>query len=102
VKYVILIYSRNPLPTPALLTELTSSGELIDHVSLADPVNTKTILPRGILNAPLPTGHDHLTAYLIIDCDTPTRATEIATRLPTTHPCAVELRPIMEPSGLEM
>ncbi len=104
MKYVILIYSRGPLRTfcPANLTELSESGELVAHLPLADPVNTRTILTRGIVNGPLLPGHDQLTGYLVIDCDTLDRATAIAARLPDSRCHAVELRPVMEPSGMEM
>ena len=104
MKYVILIYSCGPRRTscPATLAELTESGELVANVPLADPVNTRTILTRGMVNGPLRPGHDQLTGYLVIDCDGLDRATAIAAGLPDAHCHAVELRPVMELSGMEM
>ena len=40
--------------------------------------------------------------YLIIECDRPERATEIAARWPNARFCAMEVRPVMDTSGAEM
>ena len=45
---------------------------------------------------------EQLGGYLIIDCESPERATEIATRWPNARLCAMEVRPIMQEAGTEM
>jgi hypothetical protein len=129
VKYLLLIYSNpesweHPLflhqhetlspeerearltEFTALLTEIAESGELIHHGPLADPINTKTVRMRGTglaaTDGPFLETKEHLAGYFVVDCDSPERATEIASRFPDARLCAVEVRPIMDLSGMEM
>jgi hypothetical protein len=131
VKYMLLIYSnpenwehpmflRNPeflaLPeeeraklarhAEALHKEIVESGELIVGVALADPLNTRTARVRdgvpATTDGPYLETKEHLAGYFVIDCDTPERAAEIASRFPDARFGAVEVRPIMDTSGQEM
>ncbi|WP_116045031.1 YciI family protein [Amycolatopsis palatopharyngis] len=90
----------------ALFTEITESGEFIDSAPLADPINSKTVRVRdkglAITDGPFVDAKEHLAGYFVIDCETPERATEIASRFPDARDCAVEVRPIMEIAGMEM
>ncbi|RZQ61113.1 YciI family protein [Amycolatopsis suaedae] len=128
MKYMILIYS-NPVSWEhpmflnhvdsraeerdarmsefnALLTEIAESGELVDSAPLADPLNTKTVRVRDDVPAttdgPFLDSKEHLAGFFIVDCDSTERATEIAARFPDARYSAVEVRPIMDLSGLEM
>jgi hypothetical protein len=119
VKYMLLIYD-NPdtreaffgesgaalmSEVGALMNELTQSGELVGGEGLADPSNTKTIRPHAgvpvITDGPFAEAKEHLGGYLIVDCESPERATEIAARWPNARFCAMEVRPIMDPAGME-
>jgi hypothetical protein len=68
----------------ALLKELTESGELVGTQALADPSNTKTVRVRdgvpAITDGPFAEAKEQLGDYLIVDCASPERATEIAAR----------------------
>jgi len=131
MKYLLLIYSnpeswehpmfvRNPgflaLPeaereamlrqADALYQELHESGEFVVGTALADPVNTRTVRVRDGLPAttdgPYLEAKEHLAGYVVVDCDSPERAAEIASRFPDARFSAVEVRPIMDQSGQEM
>jgi hypothetical protein len=119
MKYMLLIYD-NPDTRQAffggggaelmsevdtLMKELTQSGELVGGEALADPSNTKTIRPRDgipvVTDGPLAEAKEHFGGYLIVDCESAERATEIAARWPNARFCAMEVRPIMDPAGME-
>jgi hypothetical protein len=89
-----------------LLGELTESGELLSTHGLADPANTKTVRVRdgvpAVTDGPLAEAKEHFGGYLIVECETPERAVEIAVRFPASQFHPLEVRPIMEPSGEEM
>ena len=120
MKYLLLIYD-NPETreaffgegadelmgeVDALLRELTDSGELVGTQALADPLNTKTVRVRddvaAITDGPFAEAKEQLGGYLIVDCESPERATEIAARWPNARYCAMEVRPIMDEAGTEM
>ena len=90
----------------ALLEEITESGELIGGETLAGPAGTRTVRVRGgvpaIAEGPVGDAGEQLAGYVLVDCESIERATEIAARLPGAGLCAVEVRRIMEPSGQEM
>jgi hypothetical protein len=89
-----------------IMRELTESGELVGGEALADPSNTRTVRVRdgvpAITDGPFAEAKEHMGGYLIVECDTPERATEIAARWPNARFCAMEVRPIMDTSGAEM
>src|SRR3954471_16681836 len=68
----------------ALMAELKASGELIGANALADPSNTKTIkLVDGapaVTDGPLAEAKEHFGGYLLLECESVERATEIALR----------------------
>ncbi|QWF84717.1 YciI family protein [Amycolatopsis sp. CA-230715] len=89
-----------------LMGEIAESGELVDGQPLAAPALTKTIRARAdglqTVDGPFAESKEQLAGFFVIDCETPERAAEIAGRLPDTRFGAVELRPIMSGSGMEM
>jgi hypothetical protein len=89
-----------------LMKELTDSGELIGQGALSDPSNTKTIkLVDGapaVTDGPLAEAKEHFGGYLLLECETPERAQEIAMRWPSARFNPLELRPLMSPDGAEM
>ncbi|MBO2451575.1 YciI family protein [Actinomadura barringtoniae] len=131
MKYLILVYGnpenwehpmflRNPeflaLPEEerAELTrqaedlhkEITESGELLVGAALADPVTATTFRGSGGLpvatDGPYLEAKEQLAGYFVVDCESPERAAEIASRFPDARLAAVEVRPIMDMSGQEM
>ena len=89
----------------ALMEELTKSGELVGGEALADPSTSRTVRFVGgavaVTDGPLAEAKEHFGGYLIVDCDTIERATEIATQWPSTRFSPMEVRPIMEHSGAD-
>src|SRR5436305_7107092 len=100
MKYMLLIYD-NPdtrelflgpdgaelmAEMEGLMAELTESGELIGGEALGDPSQTKTVRPRGgapvITDGPLAEDKEHFGGYLLLECESIDRETEIAARWP--------------------
>jgi hypothetical protein len=131
VKYLILIYSnpenwehplflRHPdyLALPAAQREelarqaqaghreITESGELIAGEALASPARTRTVRVRdgvpAVTDGPYQETKEELAGYLVVDCDNPERAEQIAAGIPDARFAAVEVIPIMDLSGQEM
>lgn len=87
----------------ALMQELTGSGELVGGEALADPAQTRSIRPREgvpvVTDGPLAEAKEHFGGYLIVDCETIERASEIASRWPNARFAAMEVRPLMNAGG---
>lgn len=119
MKYLLLIYS-NPTSWAhlsrhmeqsmrehyAINAELVESGEGVGGAALADPVNTRTIKVRDgvatVTDGPYLEAKEHLAGYYLVECDSQQRAIEIAARIPDAKYNAVEVRPVMNPNGMEM
>ena len=117
MKYMLMLYDNDatraaffgPRSEPlgaevrALMDELRGSGELVATDPLTDPVQTKTVRPGGaapvVTDGPLAEAKEHFGGYLILDCETPERALEIAVRWPSSRFAPLELRPIMDMGG---
>ncbi|MFD9963528.1 YciI family protein [Amycolatopsis sp. NPDC058986] len=89
-----------------LLREIVESGELVGGEALADPSQVKTVRVRegapATTDGPYLEAKEHLAGYFVVDCESPERAAEIASRFPDARFAAVEVRPIMASSGQEM
>lgn len=120
MKYMLLIYN-NPATyatwsdqeraalfgeVDAIMKEITESGELISTDALADASNARTVRVRdgvpAITDGPFAEAKEQLAGYLIVECETPERALDIAARWPDAKYFAMEVRPIMDTSGMEM
>jgi len=120
VKYLLMIHV-NPTILDALSEEdrvaifaahdalqgpIRESGELVGFAALAEPANTKTVRVRGGLPAttdgPYVEAKEFLAGFYIVDCESVERAAEIAAQIPDAAWTAVEVRPVMDESGLEM
>ena len=114
MKYMLLIYdnadTRDIFFGPdgaglmaemdAIMAELTASGELIGGEALADPSRTQSVRPGAdgtpaVTDGPLAEAKQHFGGYLIVDCETPQRAAEIAARWPSAKFTPLEVRPLM-------
>jgi hypothetical protein len=89
-----------------LLKEIAESGELIDSAALADPMLSRTIRFRdglpAITDGPFADAKEQMAGFFLLDCETPERAAEIAARFPDARNAGVEIRPVMDLSGMEM
>ncbi|APE34914.1 hypothetical protein BOX37_14235 [Nocardia mangyaensis] len=120
MKYLLLIYSapqtwsaltpeeraRVVREHSALERELTESGEYIGGSALADPEQSKAVRFRDgspvVTDGPYLEAKEHLAGYDMIDCESMERAMEIVARNPHIRLGGVEVRPLIDPCGLEM
>ena len=84
---------------------LRDSGELVGFAALADPANSATVLVHegvaAVTEGPCePAGV--LTGLYLVDCESADRARELARQVPGAALTAVEVRPLMTESGMEM
>jgi hypothetical protein len=123
MKYVILIYS-NPQSRElwgqfseaeraegwraygALTNDLAGSGELIVTEALADPSLAKRITVREgrtiATDGPFPEMKELLAGFYLIQCESLERAIAHAARVPEAEYGLVEVRPVMELTGMEL
>jgi len=120
MKYMLLIYD-NPdtrelffsdegrallAEMDSIMNELRESGELVGTEALADPSNTRTVRVQGgvpvVTDGPLAEAKEHFGGYLVVDCESIERATEIAVRWPSARFCPLEVRPIMDTGAADV
>ena len=120
MKYLLMIYQnpeafeslteaeRNAVmaEVDTLFEELTRSGEWIGGEALAHPSTTRTVRVRDgvpvVTDGPFGEAKEQLAGYTLVECDTPQRALEIATRWPDARFGAMVVRPLMDHGGAEM
>jgi hypothetical protein len=122
MKYLILIYS-NPASRAvweglsdaqraafgrghvALSQELAASGELVISEGLADvSLATRVRVREGhtlTSDGPFAEAKEHLAGFYLVDCESLDRAIEHAARVPDAAYGEVEVRPVLDLSGLE-
>jgi hypothetical protein len=115
MKYMLLIY-ENPGTREAFFADeklraemnayvdgLTESGEFVGGEGLADPSTARVVrIQNGVpavTDGPFMEAKEYFGGYMIIDCDSIERATEIATLFPVVG--AMEIRPLMDGGGAE-
>jgi hypothetical protein len=120
VKFMLLIYS-NPESWAGLSAEqreglarshseltheLTEQGLLVSSAGLADPITTRTVSVREdaltTTDGPYAEAKEHLAGFYLVECETIDQAIGYAARMPDAKYLAVEVRPVMDTSGLEM
>ena len=120
VKYVLLIYS-NPESWASLSAEqreglsrahedlsreLSEQGLLVSAAGLADPITSRTVSVRDdtttTTDGPYAESKEHLAGFYLVECDDIDQAIGYAARMPDAKYVAVEVRPVMDTSGLEM
>ena len=98
-----LEFSRGHL---ALSDSLAASGELIVSEGLADPSLAKRVSVRDgqtmTSDGPFAEVKEHLAGFYLIECESIERAIEHAARVPDAAYNEVEVRPVLDLSGLEM
>ena len=90
----------------AIMKELIDSGELVGGEALADPSQTKTVRSSGatavVTDGPFAEAKEHLGGYLMVECESVERATEIAKRWPKGDGGAMEVRAIMNTAAVDV
>jgi hypothetical protein len=113
VKYMVLIYNRPGFvdelseaerqelfgEVDRIMKELTESGELLGGEALGGPEVTKTVRVRdgapAITDGPFIEAKEQFAGYLLVDCASEERATEIAASWPDAKMFAMEVRPVL-------
>jgi hypothetical protein len=82
------------------------SGELIDSQAVADPSTSAVVRVRGgvatVADGPYLESPIQLAAYYLVDCEDRDRAVELAATIPAARFDAIEVRPVMLATGMEM
>ena len=90
----------------ALSAELAETGELVASEGLADPALAKRVTVADnrtvISDGPFAESKEHLAGFLLVDCDSEDRALAIAARVPDAVWGLVEVRPVLDLSGMDM
>ena len=90
----------------ALTESLAASGELVVSEGLADPSLAKRVSVRDgrtiTSDGPFAEVKEHLAGFYLVECDSIERAIEHAARVPDAAYSEVEVRPVLDLSGLEM
>ena len=90
----------------ALTEDLAASGELIVSEGLADPSLAKRVSVREgrtmTTDGPFAEVKEHLAGFYLIECESIDRAVELAARVPDATLGNVEVRPVLDLSGLEL
>lgn len=85
---------------------LRDTGELVGFAALADPANSSTVSVRdgvaAVTEGPCEPAGGVLTGLYLVDCESADRARELAGQVPGAALTAVEIRPLMTESGMEM
>lgn len=115
MKYMLLIYSDENAWTESeqeqcyaesieLTHQLRANGQYI-AASPLEPVSTATSVrvrkgKQLVTDGPFAETHEQLGGYFLIDARDLNEAINIAGRIPAAHKGTVEIRPVMELSGL--
>jgi hypothetical protein len=119
VKFVLSVYA-DPVAMAALpaaerdavldhadfVATARESGELVDHQAVADPSTSAVVRVRDglatVADGPYLPSPVQLAAYFLVDCEDRERAIELATSIRAARYDAVEVRPVMLGSGMEL
>jgi hypothetical protein len=120
VKYLLMIYLNPTLFETLSQAErdaifaghdefqkvLKDTGELVGFAALADPSTSKTVRVRdeepAVTDGPYVEAKEFLAGYYVVECETAERAADLGAMIPDAKLTAIEVRPVMESSGLEM
>ena len=88
----------------ALREDLTASGEMIVSEALADPALAKRVTARDgaamTSDGPFAEVKEHLAGFFLIECESMQRAVSLAGRIPEAAYGLVEVRPVLDVSGM--
>ena len=120
MKYMLLIYV-NPATLQSFSEEemneifraheefqkvITESGEMVNTKALADVSSTATVRVRDgatvVTDGPYLEAKEHFAGYYLVDCERRERAIELAAMIPDAKFSAMEVRAVLDESGMEM
>ncbi|MEU4575464.1 YciI family protein [Nonomuraea sp. ATR24] len=101
MKFLLSLYA-DAAGHEAFVTAARQAGELVGGHALADPSLSAVVrvvdgVP-AVTEGPYAGAGEHVTGQYVVDCESRERALELAALLPG----GVEVRPLMDPAGLEM
>ncbi|WP_131738130.1 YciI family protein [Actinomadura roseirufa] len=116
MKFVLNLYRDRAAPRGAdgdhrrFLAAAHEAGELIGGHVLADPSHSVVVRVRdgvtAVVRGPRRPAPGHLAEQYLLDCESLERAVELAALIAGDEPGeesgGVEVRPLMNPAGLEM
>ncbi len=108
MKFLLSLYPGGAADRPGgheeFLAAAGREGELVGGYALADPSLSAVVRVRdgvaAVTEGPYPPGREHVRGQYVLDCESRERALELAALLPVGG--AVEVRPLMDPAGMEM
>ncbi|MFI7615145.1 YciI family protein [Nonomuraea terrae] len=102
MKFLLSLYPGAGTGHEEFLAMAGRAGELIGGHELADPSLAVVVRLRDgvatVTEGPYPPDAEHVARQYLVDCESRDRAVELAGLLRGR----VEVRPLMEPAGLEM
>jgi hypothetical protein len=111
VKYLLLMYgepggAEDERRRERARHEAAGAGEWVDGAAVAHSALARTVRVRdGLVDTaagPYLDAAGPLSGFWLVDCEDVERAVELAARLPEARAAAVEVRPLMGRSGMEM
>jgi len=120
MKYLLMIYMNDSIwetlseeernqvfaGHDALIKLLHDSGEFVHTAALSNPTQTRVVRVRDGVTAatdgPYIEAKEYLAGYYTVECETPERAVELAALIPDARWAAIEVRPVMEESGMDL
>ena len=89
----------------ALNQDLAASGELVVSEALADPSLARRVTVQAgrttTTDGPFAEVKEQLAGFFLVECESIERAVEIAARVPEADLGLLEVRPVMDRSGME-
>lgn len=120
MKYLLMIYlndsmfeslsedERNAIFAghDTLIQKIRESGEFVGTAALANPTQSKTVRVRNgatsATDGPYIETKEYLAGYYVVDCESIERAIELAAMIPDAGFTGIEIRPVMDQSGVEI
>jgi hypothetical protein len=86
--------------------DIVASGEFVSGDPLAGVEAATTVKVRGgetdTTDGPFVESKEHLAGYYVVDCKDLDRALALAARIPDARFGGIEVRPVLDMSGVEM
>lgn len=110
MKFLLSLYpaalSEEGFDHEGFLAVAAETGELISGHVLADSSISSVVQVRDgvvrVTDGPYLSGPDHVACQYLIDCESRTRAVELAALIASGPQGGVEVRPLMDSAGMEM
>ncbi|MEC3981474.1 YciI family protein [Amycolatopsis sp. H20-H5] len=88
------------------MEKITATGELLGSQALADPRESSVVKVRDgvpvVTDGPYTESKEYLAGYYLVEVESKERAVEIAGMVPDAHVNAMEIRPVIFSSGIDL